>query len=120
MKNDRTRVSAARAPKRNRVSAAVVRRCNEERADAARVALAAYCRQTGADEDVEGLKDLLADLGHLASLDGADFTRLVEAALRHWAAETRHPDGLEAAAAVPFFEVVRTFYPRSANGRRHA
>jgi hypothetical protein len=120
MKNDRAPLSAARAPKRNRVSAADVRRCNEERAAAARIALAAYCRHTGADEDVEGLKDLLADLGHLASLDGYDFLRLIEAALRHWAAETRHPDGLEAAASVPFFEVVRTFSPRTPNGRRRA
>jgi hypothetical protein len=120
MKNEPTRLSAAPAPKRNRVSAADVRRCNEERAAAARIALAAYCRHTGADDDVEGLKDLLADLGHLASLDGADFLRLLEAALRHWAAETRHPDGLEAAASVPFFEVVRTSAPRTPNGRRRA
>ena len=102
------------------MSAADIKRRNRERAAAARAALAAYCHCTTANEDPEGMTDLLVDCGHLANEYGEDFVGLVQRALRHWTAERRHPDGLEAATSVPHFEIVRTSTPRSRRGRRRA
>lgn len=89
------------------MSAAGLQKRNRERAEAARIALAAYCRHTSDDDGVEGLTDLIADCGHLASELEADFVRVVTCALRHWSAEQHYPDGLEAASA-PHFTITRT------------
>jgi hypothetical protein len=100
------------------MSAAETEGRNTARADAAHAALAAYCRSTGADANQTGLIDLIADCGHLARRKGWGFVGLLEKALRHWAAELRHPDGLEAATSVPQFETICTPAPRHPRGRR--
>jgi len=87
------------------MSAAVINRRNTMRAADARAALDAYRQRTGAEQDDDGLVDLIADCGHLADARGADFVVLVERALRHWQAELLHPEGLEAAAKTPKVEV---------------
>lgn len=62
---------------------------NGDRANHAAVAVAAACRERGepwrADED--GIRDLLADLGHLCDREGLAFCQLVAVAKRAWRAE---------------------------------
>ncbi len=75
-------------------------RCpNTRGAHYAQTAFDAYCKASLSDANQEGLTDLIADLGHLAELLHLNFLDLVKAALTHWEAEHRHPDGLEVVSA---------------------
>ena len=90
MRDERIRLSAALAPKRNRMRAAD-----------ARAAFAAYCKRRRCAPSDDGLVDLIADCGHLARQRGWDYLAAVEQAVTHWLVEERHPDGLEAASETP-------------------
>lgn len=73
---------------------------NAIRAGWAGAALAAFIDQTGCDEGIDSLHDLIADLGHLAEIEGYDFLGILERAIGTWSAERAEPDGLAPAPSV--------------------
>jgi len=60
---------------------------NVQRAHAAAVALAAFCRHTGADPE-DAASDLLTDLMHWSDRSGPGFAEELRRARTHYAAET--------------------------------
>jgi hypothetical protein len=66
---------------------------NRKRAAWAAKALAAFGREVGEDDTRTLIPDLIADLGHLASLRRLDFLRIAAQALSVWAYERKAPEG---------------------------
>jgi hypothetical protein len=64
---------------------------NAERVERARIALDAYRNIRGADPDAL-MRDLLADMMHLAAEEEMDFSHELEMARDHYEAESRGED----------------------------
>lgn len=65
-------------------------RWNGQRAEGAAFAVAAAFRARGEAGQVvseDGIRDLLADLGHLCDREGLDFVKIVATATKDWRAE---------------------------------
>ena len=73
---------------------------NELRAGWAAAAVSAFIEQTGCDQGIDSLHDLLADLGHLAEIEGYDFLDILARAVGTWQAERNCPDGIAPAPDV--------------------
>jgi len=80
-----------------------IRAMNLLRSDWAGAALASFVEQSGCDEGIEAIHDLLSDLGHFTEEEGYDFHELVEKAFGTWLLER---SGLEAIARRPTIRIV--------------
>lgn len=69
---------------------------NDERADWARIALAAFAAETGQSLATDGveevLQDLLTNLQHLCRRDGIDFQQALADGTGNFEFECNHPD----------------------------
>jgi hypothetical protein len=65
---------------------------NDDRADWANIALAAFTDTVGYNEPETSIGDLICDLGHLANRHGLDFLEIVKHGVGMWSAEHRNPD----------------------------
>lgn len=85
---------------------------NTDRAGWAQSALAAFCEETGVDEEVErneAVSDLIANLGHYCDVHGLNFLAVAASAIGVWDAEKREEANGEADALYPERKVLISF-----------